>query len=220
LLRANGFYLERKRIINRESSIDRDLSNVKLTGHKSSIILFHKPRGPVVSRSSERGKPTVYDRLPAWVLEDGWLPVGRLDADSRGLLLFTRDGKTVEKLTRPGACLKTYEIWVRGRVTEEHVRRLLDGVQSRGEILTAAAVESKGGAGPKSRLLIRLDEGKNRQLRRMLGELRDPERGTSLKVTDLKRTGFGPLVLDIPSGEWRWIREEEVRILAPVLSGR
>jgi 23S rRNA pseudouridine2605 synthase len=194
-----------------------DVSNMNIIEHKSAFILFHKPKGFVVTRTDEQGKPTVYDRLPEWVLADGWLPVGRLDADSRGLLLFTRDGKTVEKLTRPGACLKTYEIWVRGSVTEEHVRRMLEGVLSRGELLKAAAVELKGGAGPKSRLAVRLEEGKNRQIRRMMGELKDPERGTPLKVTDLKRTGFGPLVLDIPSGEWRWIREEEMRMLGLLL---
>lgn len=183
----------------------------------NSLLLFHKPRGLVVTRSDERGRRTVYDRLPAWVKADGWQPVGRLDADSRGLLLFTRDGRIVERLTRPGVCVKTYEIWVRGRVTEEHVRRMLAGVSSRGEVLKAMEVEMKGGAGPKSRLTIRLNEGKNRHVRRMLGELNDPERGTPLKVVDLKRTGFGPLVLDIPSGEWRWATEEEMTLLGPLL---
>lgn len=183
----------------------------------NSLLLFHKPRGLVVTRSDERGRRTVYDRLPAWVKADGWQPVGRLDADSRGLLLFTREGRIVERLTRPGVCVKTYEIWVRGRVTEEHVRRMLAGVSSRGEVLKAMEVEMKGGAGPKSRLTIRLNEGKNRHVRRMLGELNDPERGTPLKVVDLKRTGFGPLVLDIPSGEWRWATEEEMTLLGPLL---
>jgi 23S rRNA pseudouridine2605 synthase len=183
------------------------------------IFLFHKPKNLIVTKSDERGRKTVYDRLPAWVKADGWLPVGRLDADSTGLLLFTREGGIVDRLTRPGACLKTYEVWARGRVMEAHVRRMLGGVESRGDVLKAAAVELKGGAGPKTRLLIRLDEGRNRHIRRMLGELSDPERGTPLKVTDLKRTGFGPLILDVPSGEWRWLREDEMESLQPLLSG-
>jgi 23S rRNA pseudouridine2605 synthase len=215
-LRTTGFNPEGKHLFTWKSSVLDGLLKMNVIEHKSAILLFHKPKGLVVTRSDERGRKTVYDRLPSWVLADGWLPVGRLDADSRGLLPFTREGKIVERLTRPGVCLKTYEVWVRGRVTEEHLRRLAEGVESRGEVLRAASVESKGGVGPKSRLVIRLDEGKNRHIRRMLGGLRDPERGTPLKAVGLKRTGFGPLVLDIPSGEWRWIGEEEMRSLEPL----
>ena len=84
-------------------------------GQPSEVFLFHKPKGAVVTRRDERGRRTVYDLLPAWVLRDGWVPVGRLDLDSRGLLLFVRDGALVEAFTRPGGLLKTYEAWVRGR---------------------------------------------------------------------------------------------------------
>lgn len=172
-------------------------------------ILFHKPKGVVVTRRDERGRRTVYDCLPGWVRDGGWIAIGRLDAETRGLLLFTRDGGLVERLTKPGKCVKTYEAWVRGRVTQDHARRILDGISSKGEILRAVRIEPKGGIGPKSRVEVRLDEGRNRHLRRMFGGLKDPERGTPLKVLDLKRTGFGPIVLDIPSGAWRFLTVEE-----------
>jgi 23S rRNA pseudouridine2605 synthase len=174
------------------------------------LILFHKPKGVVVTRSDNLGRRTVYDCLPEWVLNEGWQPVGRLDSDTRGLLLFTTDGKSADKLTRPGACVKTYEVWVRGRVTADHVLRMLEGIPSRGEILKAMRVELRGGTGSKSRVLVHLDEGRNRHIRRLFGELRDPERGTALKVTDLKRIGFGCLELDIPSGQWRFVEEAEI----------
>jgi 23S rRNA pseudouridine2605 synthase len=185
---------------------------------ESRLLMFHKPKGVVVTRSDNLGRRTVYDCLPAWVLDDGWRPIGRLDADTRGLLLFATDGKIIENLTRPGECVKVYEAWVRGRVTEDHVRRMLEGVPSRGEILKTVRVELKGGTGSKSRVLVHLDEGRNRHIRRLFGELRDPERGNALKVMDLKRIRFGFLDLDISSGKWRFADEAEVEKSGQVVS--
>jgi 23S rRNA pseudouridine2605 synthase len=180
----------------------------------SPIFIFHKPRGCVVTRSDELGRRTVFDLLPAWVLAEGWKPVGRLDLDSRGLLLFTRDGKLQEALTRPGAHDKTYEVWVRGRVSDDQLKQLQRGVPTAQGVMRAKAVEAKGGAGPKSRLLVTLDEGRNRQVRRMFGALKDATTGKPLKVLELKRMSFGPIKLDIPSSHWRWLTAEEVAALA------
>jgi 23S rRNA pseudouridine2605 synthase len=177
------------------------------------ILALHKPKGVVVTRSDERGRRTVYDLLPDWALADGWVPVGRLDQESTGLLLFVKEGSLVEQLTRPGACLKTYEVWVRGRVTEEHLAAIRRGIPSPVGLLTATSVELLGGAGPKSRLRVTLDEGKNRHIRRLFGALKDPKFGTPLKVAELKRTHIGSLALDVPSGSWRFLEEREVRAL-------
>jgi len=177
------------------------------------VLAFNKPKGVVVSRRDDRGRRTVYDLLPRWAREKDWAPVGRLDRDSRGLLLFTRDGKLVELLTRPGVCTKTYEVWVRGRVTEEHVARMTEGVSTPAGPLRALRVERRGGAGPKTRLVVELDEGKNRHIRRMFGALRDPERGTPLKVLDLRRVSVGPVRLDVASGKWRRLSYAEVQAL-------
>lgn len=179
----------------------------------SRLLMFHKPRGLVVTMRDEHGRRTVYDALPAWVRQSGLRAVGRLDADSRGLLLFCDDGKLAEQLLRPGSFPKSYEVWVRGRVTEDHRAQLLRGVRTSLGLMKADAVTLKGGAGPKSRLEVTLREGKNRQIRRMLGALRDPKRGTPLKVLELKRTGFGPITLDVPSGQWRDLNADECRAL-------
>ncbi|MBX3459688.1 MAG: rRNA pseudouridine synthase [Planctomycetes bacterium] len=170
--------------------------------------MFHKPRGCVVTRSDEHSRRTVFDLLPAWVHEQGWQPVGRLDMDTRGLLLFVNDGKLQEQLSRPGVHRKVYEVWVRGRVTPEHAAQLLAGVDTPAGRLRAATIELRGGAGGKSRVLVTLDEGRNRQIRRMFSALKD-ETSRALKVTDLKRTSFGPVQLDIQSGQWRWLTEAE-----------
>jgi 23S rRNA pseudouridine2605 synthase len=179
----------------------------------SPIFMFHKPRGCVVTRSDERARRTVYDALPAWVRDDGWKAVGRLDLDSRGLLLFVRDGKLQEALARPGSHDKAYEVWVRGRVTPEHVKQMLAGVSTAKGKLRAREVQLKGGAGPKSRTLVTLNEGKNRHIRRMFETLKDPKTGTALKVLELKRVSFGPVELDIPSGTWRWLTDAECAAL-------
>ena len=178
--------------------------------------MLHKPKGYVVTRSDERGRKTVYELLPEWAFRDGWMPVGRLDRDSRGLLLFGTDGRVLDALTRPGAILKTYEIWVRGRVTAEHVDEALAGVDTTVGKCRARAIEVLGGAGPKTRLRVVLDEGKNRHIRRIFGALRDPRFGTPLKVLELKRTAIGDLTLDVASGRWRFLDGGEVaRLLDP-----
>lgn len=178
------------------------------------ILLFHKPKGCVVTRRDERGRKTVYEFLPAWVRGEGWVPVGRLDLDSRGALLLVREGALVEALGRPGALEKVYEVWVRGRVTGDHLSAALRGVTTPVGCLRAKRVRIVGMMGPKTRLEVALDEGKNRHIRRLFGEMADPERGTPLKVMDLKRVRIGPLSLDIPSGSWRFLtREEESELL-------
>ena len=171
--------------------------------------MLHKPKGYVVTCSDEKGRKTVYDLLPDWARAEGWMPAGRLDLDSRGLLLFAKEGKLLDALTRPGHLLKTYEVWVRGLVTPEHVSRALGGVETAEGLCRARAVDILGRAGPKTRVRVVLDEGKNRHIRRLFGALQDPKFGTPLKVLELKRVAIGDLTLDVPSGQWRFLSDAE-----------
>jgi 23S rRNA pseudouridine2605 synthase len=178
------------------------------------LLMLHKPKGYVVTRSDELDRKTVYDLLPEWAMSDGWMPAGRLDRDSRGLLLFSTEGRALDALTRPGALHKTYEVWVRGKVTAEHLEQALAGVDTPVGRCGARELEVLGGAGPKTRLRVVLDEGKNRHIRRLFGALRDPLHGTPLKVLELKRTAIRDLALDITSGKWRFLsKEESARLL-------
>lgn len=68
--------------------------------HSKSLLALNKPKGYVVTRSDELWRKTVYDLLPRWAYDDGWMPVGRLDLQSKGLLLFTTNGKIGDALTR------------------------------------------------------------------------------------------------------------------------
>ncbi len=179
------------------------------------ILLFHKPKGAVVTRDDELGRQTVYDLLPAWVAAGGWVPVGRLDRDTRGLLLMVRDGRLVEALTRPGALVRVYEAHVRGHVQERHLEILREGVATPAGFLRCLGAEMLGYQGPKTSLRVELDEGRNRHVRRLFGALRDERHGTPLKVVDLKRVAYGPVALDVPSGQWRFLApHEEAALLA------
>lgn len=179
----------------------------------TKLLVLNKPKGYVVTRSDELGRKTVYDLLPSWVFDQEWMPIGRLDLESKGLLLFTQDGKTGNALTKPGNCIKVYEIWVRGHVTSEHIKSALKGVENKGEILKALSVEKLNFGGAKTKLRVRIDEGKNRHIRRLFGALKDPKFGTSLKVLNLSRISIGSFNLDIKSGDWRFLSLEEENLL-------
>jgi 23S rRNA pseudouridine2605 synthase len=146
------------------------------------------------------------------------MPIGRLDLESKGLLLFTTDGKIGDRLTRPGNCIKIYEIWVRGYVTDEHINMALIGVESRYGLLKAIRVEKLGFGGAKTKLKIEIDEGKNRHIRRLFGSLKDNKFGTPLKVLSLKRVSIGDFNLDIQSGKWRYLLENEEKTLLKGIS--
>ena len=185
----------------------------RTTNDSKNLLALNKPKGYVVTRSDERGRKTVYDLLPDWVFHDGWMPVGRLDLESKGLLLFTTNGKIGDALTKPGNCIKVYEIWVRGHVTDEHIAAAKKGVESKGDLLKALVVEKIGMGGAKTKLKIVIDEGKNRHIRRLFGSLSDPKFGTPLKVLELKRISIGSFKLNIESGKWRYLTVEEEGML-------
>ena len=185
----------------------------KATNDSKELLALNKPKGYVVTRSDEHGRKTVYDLLPDWAFDDGWMPIGRLDLESKGLLLFTTNGKIGNSLTKPGNCMKVYEIWVRGHVTDEHIAQALKGVESKHGLLKALVVEKIGMGGAKTKLKIVIDEGKNRHIRRLFGAMKDPKFGTPLKVLELKRVSIGSFELDIESGRWRYLLVEEENIL-------
>ena len=185
---------------------------------KQKLLALNKPKGYIVTRSDERGRKTVYDLLPEWAFNEGWMPIGRLDLDSKGLLLFTTDGQINNTLTKPGGHIKVYEIWIRGHINEEHIIAAKKGVKSRDDILKVLTVEKIGSGGAKTKLRVAINEGKNRHIRRLFGALKDPKYNTPLKVLELKRVKIGNFKLDINSSEWRFLSgEEEEKLLARIM---
>lgn len=189
------------------------------TNDSKLLLALNKPKGYLVTRSDDLGRKTVYDLLPQWVFDDQWMPIGRLDLESKGLLLFTQDGKTGNKLTKPGNCVKIYEIWVRGHVSDEHIAQALKGVKSKDDVLKALVVEKIGMGGAKTKLRIQINEGKNRHIRRLFGAMRDKKFDTPLKVLDLKRVSIGTYKLNIESAKWSFLSVEEEKTLMQNLKG-
>ena len=185
----------------------------RTTNDSKELLALNKPKGYIVTRSDELGRKTVYNLLPDWVFHEGWMPIGRLDLESKGLLLFTTNGKIGNALTKPGNCIKVYEIWVRGHVTDEHIVMAMKGVESKYGLLKALVVRKIGMGGAKTKLRVEIDEGKNRHIRRLFGALSDPKFGTPLKVLDLKRISIGNFELNIESGKWRYLSLEEEKML-------
>ncbi len=178
------------------------------------LLALNKPKGYLVTRSDDMGRKTVYDLLPEWVFHDEWMPIGRLDLESKGLLLFTTNGQIGNVLTKPRGCIKVYEIWVRGHVTDAHIAQAMRGVESKHGLLKALVVEKIGFGGAKTKLRVQLNEGKNRHIRRLFGALKDPKFGTPLKVLNLTRVSIGSFELDIESAKWRYLTlEEEQKLL-------
>ncbi|WP_041957719.1 pseudouridine synthase [Sulfurospirillum arsenophilum] len=177
------------------------------------LFALNKPKGYLVTRSDDLGRKTVYDLLPEWTFTEGWMPIGRLDLDSKGLLLFTTNSQINHALTTPQNCIKVYEIWVRGHVSEEHIAEALKGVESPQGLLRALEVAKISTGGAKTKLRVKIDEGKNRHIRRLFGALKDPKFGTPLKVLELSRVSIGSFNLDIESGKWRYLSQEEAKML-------
>ena len=190
----------------------------RTSNDSSKLIALNKPKGYVVTRSDELGRKTVYDLLPPCFLDEGWMPIGRLDLDSKGLLLFTTEGKLGDALTKPGNCIKIYEIWVRGHVTDEHLAIAMQGVESKGDLIKAKHVKKIGTGGAKTKLRVEIDEGKNRHIRRLFGALKDPKFGTSLKVLKLERVRISNFKLDLESGKWRYLSLDEEKLLTNSVS--
>ena len=181
-------------------------------------FVLNKPRGLVVTKDDELGRPTIFTligpRLPS-----GVIPVGRLDADSEGLLLLTNDGALVHKLTHPsGGCRKEYEVKVSGVPTPEQVAKLsrgvvLDGVRTApAEISLQKTTPEKQGAGGNAWMKVVLREGRSRQIRRRFESVGHP-------VSKLRRVAIGPLRdRALPIGMWRELTAEEVRALQTIKS--
>ena len=142
-------------------------------------------------------------------------PVGRLDADSTGLLLLTNDGELANRLTHPRYGVeKTYVATIRGRLSGEDSARLVKGVWlSEGKASTAAVHILHSGR-DRSTLEIRLREGRNRQIRRMLARV-------GHKIISLKRTRIGPLnIRGLGPGKFRPLSQVEVDLLNKLGRGR
>jgi 23S rRNA pseudouridine2605 synthase len=164
-------------------------------------LLLNKPSGVITTAEDTHGRPTVLYLVPD---EPRVFPVGRLDADSEGLLLLTNDGDLAHRLTHPSfGVTKEYLVEVDGVPSRGAVRQLREGVELEDGPTQPAKVAVLG----DGLLRITIHEGRNRQVRRMCDAVGHP-------VRRLVRTRIGPLAdRALPPGEWRALAQDEVRAL-------
>jgi 23S rRNA pseudouridine2605 synthase len=167
------------------------------------LFLYHKPKGLLVTERDPAGRPTIYDRLPEGLPR--LVPVGRLDLATEGLLLLTTDGGLKRQLELPATGVeRVYRARAYGNVTQAQLEELIDGVEIEGVRYGAIDANMERRTGANVWIELKLTEGKNREVRRVLEYL-------GLEVSRLIRTRYGPFVLgDLPVGAIGEVRAHDI----------
>src|SRR5512137_853515 len=172
---------------------------------KRIYIALNKPDGVVTTNADEFGRQTVRDLIP---IEGHLYPVGRLDADSEGLVLLTNDGDLANALTHPRyEHEKEYRVLVEGEPSESTLKAWRRGVLLEGQMTAPAQVEVTGSERGQTWLRVVMHEGRKRQIREVGGML-------GHRVKYLQRVRIGPIRLGtLKIGEWRHLSASEVKLL-------
>lgn len=185
-----------------DESSEVTLDGEPLAPEPREVYALHKPRGVVSTARDTHGRRTVVEFVPS---TSRLYPVGRLDADTTGLILLTNDGDLANTLTHPSFQVeKTYRVTVEpAPVSEAALRQLREGVElDDGRTAPANVRQLEAGV-----LEVKIREGRKRQVRRMA-------EAVGHRVTALERTAFGPLRLEnLPEGEFRRLAPAEVERL-------
>lgn len=207
LIQEGRIFVNNKIVKNLGIQIDPDKDKVELDGKQITVKeeceywLVNKPRGVVSTVKDTHRRKTVVSLVKTAAR---LFPVGRLDAESEGLLLLTNDGELAYKLTHPKYEIeKTYEVKVMGKVDDLKVIKLSRGVRLEEGVTAPAVVEILG----HNRLEFKIHEGRKRQIRRMCSKV-------GLEVVELRRIKMGSLSLgDLKTGEKRELTQTEVNEL-------
>jgi 23S rRNA pseudouridine2605 synthase len=180
-------------VIDTPATILTSLKGVSVDGKPVSaptatrLFLFHKPPGFLTAANDPGGRRTIYDRLPPGLPR--LVPVGRLDLNTEGLLLMTNDGELKRQLELPATGVeRTYRARVFGDVSQEQLEELIHGIEIEGMRYGPIDANLERRTGRNGWVEMKLTEGKNREVRRVLEHL-------GLQVSRLIRTSYGPFVL-------------------------
>lgn len=199
----------------RDPSLRVDLNRDRISVDGENVVaeakvylMVNKPRGLVTTRDDPQRRGTVYDCLAGLDLPFV-SPVGRLDKASEGLLLMTNDTRWANGLLDPASHVaKTYHVQIGAAPDAAMLARFRDGADVDGELLTAQSIEMLRSGGRTAWLEIVLDEGRNRQIRRLLGAF-------DIEVLRLVRVAIGGLLLgELAKGQARHLTGEELALLA------
>src|SRR5512139_1385493 len=191
--------------------IKLDGKRIALAAHKIYVAL-NKPIGIVTTNVDEFERKTVRDLIP---IEGHLYPVGRLDADSEGLVLLTNDGDLANALTHPRyEHEKEYRVLVEGEPSASTLKAWRHGVLLEGQMTAPAKVEVTGGDRGLTWVRVIMHEGRKRQIREVAGMLGHP-------VKYLQRVRIGPIRLTtLKVGEWRHLSTSEVKLLQGLIEPR
>lgn len=195
------------------TKVDPESDTVTLDGEivelppQKVVLMLNKPAGFLSAMSDDHGGRCVSELVPTDEFA-GLFPVGRLDKDTTGLLLFTNDGELGNALIHPRHHVgKTYRAWVEGKVSDEALKQLREGVMLDDGITSPAQARVIECTPKKTLLELTIYEGRNRQIRRMSSAVGHP-------VLELERIALGSLTLgDLGIGAWRELSAEEQRAL-------
>ena len=179
---------------------------LKIQDTKFKYIMLNKPKGYVTTVSDELNRKTVMDLVAD--IDERIFPVGRLDYNTEGLLLLTNDGALAERLTKPNfGITKTYICVIEGKIKESELAMLRAGAIIDGEKLNKCKVKVTAVEDNKTRLEIVIDQGKNRQIRKMMEYVHK-------EVLFLKRIKIGELKLGgLTRGKYRELKDYEINYL-------
>jgi len=169
------------------------------------IIMLNKPKNVITTVQDDSGRKTVMDLLK---IKTRVTPVGRLDKNTTGLLLLTNDGKLQHYLTHPSnGVIKSYEAIIEGRMDSKCVEKIGRGIYIGYNEYGKAEIVSQDTRKGRSKIVLRLKQGKKREIRRIFFRLRK-------KLISLKRIGYSNLSLgSLREGEYRYLQNKEIRLL-------
>ena len=176
------------------------------------MFRYHKPAGLLVAERDPKGRPTIYDKLPPDLPR--LVPVGRLDLNTEGLLLLTTDGELKRQLELPSTgVVRSYRARAYGPVTQAQLEDLIEGIEIEGVRYGSIDANLERRTGTNVWIEMKLAEGKNREVRRVLEHL-------GLQVSRLIRTAYGPFPLDdLPVGAIDEIRQHDLIAFRHLLRG-
>jgi len=188
--------------------VDTDKDRLTVDGKalsfkKKLYVAIYKPKGIVVTRSDELGRKTILDLVPTTLAH--LKPVGRLDRDSEGLIILTNDGDAAYRLTHPSKTVwKKYQVTVKGIPEDAVFDDFQNGIELSDGFTLPAMVSDIHDRGDRTSFQLAIQEGRNRQIRRMCEEVGHP-------VIRLVRVAIGRLQLKpMGPGEWRYLSPKEI----------
>jgi 23S rRNA pseudouridine2605 synthase len=196
-----------KAVLNDKVRIDGKLIDLKRYAEtETKVLILNKQAGFICSTKDDKGRKSVYDLLPE---NTRWIMVGRLDLNTSGLLLFTNNGELANKLMHPSAQIdREYAVRVLGKVKEEHIKKLTNGVELEDGFAKFHKVTQGGGEGANRWYRVVIRDGRKREVRRLWEFL-------NFKVSRLIRTRFGDIRLPdkLRSNQSEYLKPKQVQAL-------